>query len=159
MEMFSVEEQEKKKKRPAVIMKPSTPSGSCFCAETQRCSFSPAAAIDPEPALCNSAHVPFRDSTPAPTFSSTLVKTWKVINKWPLCCRTNTDGIWLTHGGLAEPWAGPGEAGDRLTKSYGPVWVSAWERRGEKKKKYVWKWSGFAQKSPFLNWLLPFFFF
>lgn len=43
-----------------------------------------------------------------PTLGSTPVKTWKVINKCPLCCRTNTDGIWLTHGGLAEPWAGRG---------------------------------------------------
>lgn len=43
-----------------------------------------------------------------PTLSNTPVKTWKVINKCPLCWRTNTDGIWLTHGGLAEPWAGQG---------------------------------------------------
>lgn len=45
----------------------------------------------------------FTHSTHPP--GSTPVKTWKVINKCPFCCWTNTDGIWLTHGGLAEPWA------------------------------------------------------
>lgn len=45
---------------------------------------------------------------PPPTLGNTPVKTWKVINKCPLCWRTNTDGIWLTHGGLAQPWAAQG---------------------------------------------------
>lgn len=66
--------------------------------------------------------IAYSPSLPPPythTLSSTPVKTWKVINKCPLCCRTNTDGIWLTHGGLAEPWAGLGKQAATLQKAAG----------------------------------------
>lgn len=72
------------------------------------------------PCLTRLFHSLLRNFAPHP-LSSTPVKTWKVINKCPLCCRTNTDGIWLTHGGLAEPWAC---RRTHFTKSCRPVWVT-----------------------------------
>lgn len=129
-------------------MKPSTPTGSersdAHFARPQLLILSMHSLTPPPPFPWLHSWSPPPPSTQ--TFSSTLVKTWKVINKCPLCCRTNTDGIWLTHGGLAEPWAGPWEAGNRLTKSYGSVWVSEHfskcsSGKEEKKKsmrKYLW---------------------
>lgn len=70
------------------------------------------------PFLTRLFHSPPSPTLP-PTLGSTPVKTWKVINKCPLCCRTNTDGIWLTHGGLAEPWAGPGKQATTLQRAAG----------------------------------------
>lgn len=59
------------------------------------------------------------DSPFPPSPGGTPVKTWKVINKCPLCCRTNTDGIWLTHEGLTEPWAGLGKQASTLQSAAG----------------------------------------